>query len=165
MYYSNLYIVQIFLSQGLCMGLAMGLTYSPSLVINGYYFQTRKRALAMGIATCGSAVGGVVQPIMLNNLLANGTSFANTVRINAAMNTGLLVVACLVMSDPRSRQSVVTKKASVNLRAFFKDMNYVLLVVGYAHTLVAKTLGLHASFTEDSASALACFSHVRRQLL
>ncbi|KZS92117.1 MFS general substrate transporter [Sistotremastrum niveocremeum HHB9708] len=121
---------QIFLSQGLCMGLAMGLTYSPSLVINGYYFQTRKRALAMGIATCGSAVGGVVQPIMLNNLLANGTSFANTVRVNAAMNTGLLLIACIMMSDLRTQESFATKKTPVNLGAFFRDMNYVLLVVG-----------------------------------
>ncbi|KZS92116.1 MFS general substrate transporter [Sistotremastrum niveocremeum HHB9708] len=121
---------QIFLSQGLGMGLAMGMTYSPSLVINGYYFRTRKRALTMGLASCGAAVGGVIQPIMLNNLLASGKSFGVTVRINAGMNTALLLIACLIMKDPRSGTSMSTKKAHVSARALSKDINYALLVLG-----------------------------------
>ncbi|KZS92106.1 MFS general substrate transporter [Sistotremastrum niveocremeum HHB9708] len=121
---------QVFLAQGLGMGIAMALSYTPSVIVLGYYFRTQKRALAMGIATCGVAAGGIVQPIMLNNLVSHGVSFANTVRYNAAVNTALLLIASLIMRDPRNKADLTIKKAKVNIGAFFRDVRYVLLVVG-----------------------------------
>jgi MFS family permease len=47
---------QVFLSQGLCMGLGAGLLYIPSLALVGIWFE-RKRALAMGVVMSGIAVG------------------------------------------------------------------------------------------------------------
>ena len=47
---------QVFLSQGLCMGLGAGLLYIPSLALVGVWF-SKKRALAMGIVMSGIAVG------------------------------------------------------------------------------------------------------------
>ena len=47
---------QIFLTQGLCMGLGAGLLYVPSLALVGIWF-SRKRALAMGIVLSGVSVG------------------------------------------------------------------------------------------------------------
>jgi MFS family permease len=46
----------VFLTQGICMGLGAGLLYIPSLALVGSWF-SRKRSLAMGIATSGIAVG------------------------------------------------------------------------------------------------------------
>lgn len=47
---------QVFLTQGLCMGLGAGLLYIPSLAMVGVWF-SRKRALAMGFVMSGIAVG------------------------------------------------------------------------------------------------------------
>lgn len=47
---------QVFLSQGICMGLGAGLLYIPSLALVGIWFD-KKRALAMGIVMSGIAVG------------------------------------------------------------------------------------------------------------
>ncbi|KAF1951709.1 MFS general substrate transporter [Byssothecium circinans] len=58
---------QIFLSQGVCMGLGAGLLYIPSLALVGIWFE-RKRAVAMGVVMSGIAVGGVVYIIMFDRL-------------------------------------------------------------------------------------------------
>jgi MFS family permease len=58
---------QVFLSQGVCMGLGAGLLYIPSLALVGVWF-SRKRALAMGIVMSGIAVGGVIYIIMFDRL-------------------------------------------------------------------------------------------------
>lgn len=47
---------QVFLAQGLCMGLGAGLLYIPSLALVGIWFE-RKRAVAMGVVMSGIAVG------------------------------------------------------------------------------------------------------------
>jgi MFS family permease len=47
---------QVFLAQGICMGLGAGLLYVPSIALIGFSF-SRKRALAQGIVTSGIAVG------------------------------------------------------------------------------------------------------------
>jgi MFS family permease len=58
---------QVFLSQGVCMGLGAGLLYIPSLALVGIWF-SKKRALAMGIVMSGIAVGGVIYIIMFDKL-------------------------------------------------------------------------------------------------
>ncbi|KAH8723947.1 major facilitator superfamily domain-containing protein [Phaeosphaeriaceae sp. PMI808] len=58
---------QVFLSQGICMGLGAGLLYVPSLAMVGVWF-SRKRALALGMVMSGIAVGGVVYIIMFDRL-------------------------------------------------------------------------------------------------
>ncbi|XP_060068749.1 monocarboxylate transporter 9-like [Ylistrum balloti] len=44
---------------GIIGGIGFGLVYTPTIVIVSYYFEKR-RALATGIATCGSGIGGFV---------------------------------------------------------------------------------------------------------
>lgn len=58
---------QVFLAQGVCMGLGAGLLYIPSLALVGVWF-SKKRALAMGVVTSGIAVGGVIYIITFNRL-------------------------------------------------------------------------------------------------
>ncbi|XP_060069114.1 monocarboxylate transporter 12-like [Ylistrum balloti] len=44
---------------GVVSGIGFGLVYTPSVVIVGHYF-SKRRALATGIAVCGSGIGGIV---------------------------------------------------------------------------------------------------------
>lgn len=49
---------QLFLTQGILMGLGNGLLYLPGLALVSRSFK-KHRAMAMGIVTCGGPVGGV----------------------------------------------------------------------------------------------------------
>ncbi|KAL2856509.1 monocarboxylate permease [Aspergillus pseudoustus] len=74
---------QIFLTQAVCMGLGNGLTFGPGLAVMSSYF-SRHRAVAVGIAAAGAATGGMVYPILINQLLhTHGLSFGWTVRAAA----------------------------------------------------------------------------------
>lgn len=75
---------QILLAQGICVGLGSGIIYVPSLALVSISFPPRTRALALALATCGAAVGGVVFPIALQQLLPL-VGFAWATRILAFM--------------------------------------------------------------------------------
>jgi MFS family permease len=121
--------VQVFLSQGLGIGLAFGLTYIPSLGIVGHYFQ-RRRALAMGIAASGSSIGGVIHPIMLNHLFYGSSGFHVGVRASAGLNLGLMVVGVLLMRT-RLPPKKTGAKLLPQLAAFLQDPPYVFAISGY----------------------------------
>ncbi|KAJ5688646.1 MFS-type transporter dbaD [Penicillium macrosclerotiorum] len=57
----------LILAQGICVGLAAGCLFVPSVAILPQYFR-RKRGFANGLAASGSSIGGVVYPIMFNQL-------------------------------------------------------------------------------------------------
>ncbi|KAL4747043.1 hypothetical protein BDW72DRAFT_209885 [Aspergillus terricola var. indicus] len=74
---------QIFLAQGVCMGVGNGLTFGPGLAVASSYF-SRNRGLAVGIAAAGAATGGMIYPVLIHQLLdIHGLSFGWTVRIAA----------------------------------------------------------------------------------
>ncbi|KAK0194178.1 major facilitator superfamily domain-containing protein [Armillaria mellea] len=58
---------QVFLSQAVGIGLGQSLLFLPSLSIIGHHFK-RRRAFATGIAVTGASCGGIVWPVMLNQL-------------------------------------------------------------------------------------------------
>ncbi|KAJ4374335.1 hypothetical protein N0V83_003076 [Neocucurbitaria cava] len=72
---------QIFLIQGLLMGLTIAFGVQPALTVVGQHFKER-RALAMGIVSTGSALGGIGFPLMFERLLPT-VGFANTLRLTA----------------------------------------------------------------------------------
>ncbi|KAF9460382.1 major facilitator superfamily domain-containing protein [Collybia nuda] len=120
---------QIFLSQGLGAGIAMGITYIPGIAVLSHWFH-RRRALAMGIATTGSALGGALQPIMLNKLFHGPVGFHTGVRANAALNFGLLVIALLLMKPKPEMVSRNQGSLRRELRVFMTDPPYVIMVMG-----------------------------------
>ncbi|KAL4899110.1 hypothetical protein BDW74DRAFT_189558 [Aspergillus multicolor] len=74
---------QIFLAQGVCMGIGNGLTFAPGLAVMSSYF-ARNRGVAVGIAAAGAATGGMIYPVLINQLLnIHGLSFGWTVRVAA----------------------------------------------------------------------------------
>ncbi|KAG5635890.1 hypothetical protein H0H81_009751, partial [Sphagnurus paluster] len=119
---------QVFLTHGLGVGVAIGISYVPGMAVLGQYFH-RRRALAMGIATTGSAAGGVIHPIMLNKLFYGSVGFHGGVRASAGLCLGLLAIAL-----PLIRQRVPTARTNVStgaqLKNFERDTPYVVLVIG-----------------------------------
>ncbi|KAK0385226.1 hypothetical protein NLU13_7703 [Sarocladium strictum] len=82
---------QVFLAQGLCIGLGTGMIFLPSFAIVSTYF-TSKRAAAIGIVASGGSVGSVIYPIVFERLQAK-IGFPWTVRV-----MGFLALATLAVS-------------------------------------------------------------------
>ncbi|KAF2097857.1 MFS general substrate transporter [Rhizodiscina lignyota] len=82
---------QVFLSQGVCMGLGAGLLYVPSLALIGLSF-SRKRALAQGITTSGIAVGGVAYIIAFDRI-SSSIDFGWAVRTMGFIALGIALIA------------------------------------------------------------------------
>jgi hypothetical protein len=59
---------ELFLSQGICVGLGMGILYMPGLSVPSSYFQ-EKKSLAVAIIASGAGSGGLVYPLMVQHLL------------------------------------------------------------------------------------------------
>ena len=70
---------QLFLAQALCSGIANGLQFCPAMSLITTYF-AKKRALVVGIAALGSCSGGVVIPVIVQQLLPR-IGFPWTVRV------------------------------------------------------------------------------------
>ncbi|KAK0458984.1 major facilitator superfamily domain-containing protein [Desarmillaria tabescens] len=125
---------QIILAQGIGAGLAIGLMYVPGISVVSHYFQCR-RSFAMGVATSGSGLGGVIQPIMLNKLFHGPVGFHNGVRISAAFNAGLLLIAIALV---RTRLPPSSKKEGsilLDMSHFFREGTYATTVVGTIITI------------------------------
>ncbi|KAL6712447.1 hypothetical protein ACN47E_000324 [Coniothyrium glycines] len=107
---------QVFLSQGLCMGLGAGLLYIPSLALVGIWF-SKKRALAMGIVMSGIAVGGVIYILMFDRLTKSaGFPWAIRGIGFVALAAALLSIPALlsgssVLATKRRRRSLFDKSA------------------------------------------------------
>ncbi|GAA5951022.1 hypothetical protein JCM21900_004132 [Sporobolomyces salmonicolor] len=86
--------VKIFLTQALCMGIALGSMFSPCLSVLGTYFK-RNRALMVGVAASGTAIGAVIFPIMLEHLFPK-IGFGNSIRALGYLMLGLLLIANLI---------------------------------------------------------------------
>jgi MFS transporter, MCT family, solute carrier family 16 (monocarboxylic acid transporters), member 10 len=87
---------QIWLTQGLAMGIATGCLFQPSVAIVSQYFE-RRRAFAMGIVQAGASLGGIVTPIMVNNLIPE-IGFGWGVRSVGFLVLGLLIIANCIMT-------------------------------------------------------------------
>ncbi|KAK6435669.1 hypothetical protein LTR95_008141 [Oleoguttula sp. CCFEE 5521] len=59
---------EIFLAQGVCLGIANGLHFCPSMSLVSTYF-SKKRSFATGLTALGSCTGGVVFPVIVQQLL------------------------------------------------------------------------------------------------
>ncbi|KAF8961854.1 major facilitator superfamily domain-containing protein [Flammula alnicola] len=125
---------QLFLAQGLGMGVAIGIMYIPAIGIISHYFQ-RRRALAIGLATSGSAVGGAIHPIMLNAWFHGSLGFHSGVKASAGLTGGLLIISLLLMKPqyPKNAKKAISTLRS--FRIFLHDFPYVIMIVGTVLTL------------------------------
>lgn len=87
------------LAQAVCMGLGNGCTFCSGLSVTSSYF-SRNRALAVGIAMAGAAVGGLIYPVVGGRLLyQDAIGFLWTVR---AMGFIMLTtqIPCILLFKP-----------------------------------------------------------------
>jgi len=104
------------------MGLSLGLVWVPAVTIASHHFRKR-RALAVGIVLSGSAVGAVIFPIMLNQLLQR-MSFGEAVRATAYLILGALVIGNLLI---RTRYTAA-RKLKPPIGEYLKETPYLLLI-------------------------------------
>lgn len=94
----------VFLAQGLCGGLGMGLIWCPTISLISTYF-VKRRALALAFVLSGSSAGGVVFPVIFQQLMPL-LGFAWTVRIIGFVVLALYaIVLCLARTRINPRAS------------------------------------------------------------
>ena len=124
------------------MGIGAGLIYLPAIAVQAHHWKAR-RALAMGIVITGtsdicgswlniydylgSSVGGVVYPIMLNNLFHSSAGFAWGVRASAFLTLGILAAAvCLMSANP---QEATAGQPKAEVHDIIRDTPFMLVGV------------------------------------
>lgn len=138
---------EFFLAQAALLGVGFSFVLTPAVAVVPRYFK-KNRALGMGLTVAGSSMGGIVWPIMLNNLL-NSTSigFGWTLRIVGCTMLPLLVLVCLAIRLPLAPIATEDAEAAGNVAGIpqedkekkedpklpmLKNPSFVLLCVGLA---------------------------------
>ncbi|KAK6607542.1 major facilitator superfamily transporter [Botrytis cinerea] len=96
----------LILAQGVIFGLGSGCLFIPSIAVLPAYFD-KKQALALGIGASGSAIGGIIFPIIFNRLLPT-IGFGWSVRVIGFIIFLASIIPVLGMRI-RSRPSAVRK--------------------------------------------------------
>lgn len=115
---------QLLLAQGICKGLGDGLVFCPTISLVATYF-SRNRVVAMACAASGGATGGIIFPVIAQQLLPK-VGFAWTVRVMASVicfNSVVVLSIAHVRLSPRRTGPLVEWSA-------FKDLPYTLFCVG-----------------------------------
>lgn len=115
---------QILLAQGLCVGIGMGLLFSPALAVASTYFQA-KRALALSITSTGSAFGAVVFAAILQYSIP-AIGFPWAVRTLAFVTLLFGVVLTLAL---KPRPGVVKSGRPLIDLSAFREKSYILAIL------------------------------------
>ncbi|KAL8784613.1 MAG: hypothetical protein Q9213_003868 [Squamulea squamosa] len=114
---------QVVLAQGIVVGTGAGCLFVPSVSVLPTYFSTRI-GLAVGLASSGSSIGGIIYPVVLYRLI-DRIGFAWSVRTMAFIALGTLLIPLSVM---RMRVKSPRVRSLVDLSAF-TDVPYMTFVV------------------------------------
>lgn len=115
---------QVLLAQGICMGLGNGCMFCPCISTLSTYF-SKNRSLAIGMAACGSATGGLVFPSMVRQLLPS-QGFPAAMRAIGYVQLATFLVALVFLKQrvpPRRNGPLVEWQA-------FKEGEYTLYALG-----------------------------------
>lgn len=115
---------QLFLSQALCLGVANGFQFCPAVALVSTYF-VRKRSFALGVGALGSCTGGVVFPVIVQQLLSK-TGFGWTIRV-----CGFIMLFTNIITIALYRTRLPPRKSGplIELSAF-KEAPYTLYITG-----------------------------------
>ncbi|KAL3957793.1 hypothetical protein ACCO45_008371 [Purpureocillium lilacinum] len=111
---------QIFLAQGICTGLGLGIAFMPALSVTSSYFR-KNRAFALSVSTAGTSVGSVIFPATVQYLTPK-VGFPWAVRCAAFIALVNSVAACLMLRPylPRARPVLDG----------FRELPYMLFALG-----------------------------------
>ena len=139
---------QLFLAQGICQGLGDGLVFCPIISLISTYFSVR-RSLALSLAACGGATGGMVFPAIVQQLLPK-IGFAWTVRV---MGFVMLANSAVILTFARTR--IPPRRTGPLIEwAAFKELPYVLFIIG----MFCTQLGLYFAYYYVIIKTLYLFS-------
>ncbi|KAH9905816.1 major facilitator superfamily domain-containing protein [Xylariomycetidae sp. FL2044] len=137
---------QIFLTQAVMTGLGTGCLYVPAPSVVSQYFQIHT-ALAMSASSAGSAIGGIIYPIVFTRLQPQ-IGFGWATRVLAFILLATSAVPVLLMKSlapPRPFQSLVDHTA-------FRDIPYMVFSAGMFFGM----MGFYVMFYYIELLALAC---------
>jgi MFS family permease len=126
-------LYQFILCQGILLGVSCGLIFAPALAVIGHYF-FQKRALAMSLASTGSPLGGIIFPIVLNNLIPS-IGFGWAQRVCGFLSLALLLPAAVLLRPTSMRR----KNSLFLLDAFAKPAYYLQVIIPVFSLLVTMT--------------------------
>jgi MFS family permease len=114
----------VFLSQGVCLGIANGLQFCPSMALVSTYF-VKRRAFALGFTALGSCTGGVIFPVIVQQCLPS-LGFPWTIRIIGfimLLMNAITIALYRIRLPPRKTGPLVDW-------ASFKELPYALYCAG-----------------------------------
>ncbi|RPD65718.1 MFS general substrate transporter [Lentinus tigrinus ALCF2SS1-7] len=120
---------QIILSQGVAVGIAYGILFIPALSVSSHYFRVR-RSSAMGVVFAGSSIGGVIYPIMLNQLFNGKAGFVWGVRAAAILGIVLLTIANLLMRTRLPSRKHRKTTFTPSIRRIVTDLPFMICAIG-----------------------------------
>ncbi|KAK3697945.1 hypothetical protein LTR37_017169 [Vermiconidia calcicola] len=92
---------QILLAQSICIGLGSGLLFTPSVAQVTVTFSAKRRPLALGLSMVGTGAGGIVFPIVFNQLEPR-IGFGWTTRVIGFISLATLSISVVSLSWKRT---------------------------------------------------------------
>jgi MFS family permease len=116
---------QLFLAQGVCVGLGDGLVFCPIISLISTYYDDRSRTLAVSFAATGAATGGMVFPAIAKQLLPT-IGIAWTLRV-----MGFVFLANAAIAIALVRVSVQPRKSGPLFEwSAFREIPFCLYSIG-----------------------------------
>lgn len=137
---------QLFLTQGVGLGMSCGFLFTPAIVSVSQWF-SKRRGLALSTTALGAALGSIVFPVAAQKLIPL-IGFRWTVRV-----FGLILMATMGTANiflKRRLPPVNVRGGLFNLKAFHNKAYFTYCVSG-----VVVLLGLYTELTYISVSAVA----------
>ncbi|KAF5230020.1 hypothetical protein FAUST_10043 [Fusarium austroamericanum] len=150
---------QVLLAQGICVGIGSAILYVPSISMVASRFE-RRRALAVFFATSGTAIGGIIYPIIFTNLQPK-IGFAWTTRVLGFVTLAELIGALAIML-PATKGKLSHKVRSLLDPTAFRDPAFMafclaLFLMWIAYWVPFFLLPLYAQFKGGASSELAFY--------
>lgn len=108
-------------------GFSSSLLFNPSVTVLTHWF-SKKRGLAIGIAACGSGVGGIIFTQMFNKLL-DRVSFGWAVRAVAFVVLFCACVSCLTLRSRHTSTSIKWEEMKPDFEAL-SEWPFIFMVAG-----------------------------------
>lgn len=146
---------QALLAQGFCIGIGGGLLFVPSLAVLPGYFSSRM-GLAMGLATSGSSLGGIIYPIVFYKLL-DQVKFSWAVRTVGFLSLATLLLPVVFM---RARVKPARPRAILDWTAFTDvpvALFTVFTMIGFVGLYVVLFYISYYAFASGSANREMAF--------
>lgn len=156
-------IWHLILSQGLCFGLGIGLSFNSTVSVVSQWFE-RRRSFANSLTTCGSGFGGLIYSLATNAIITN-ISLSWAFRVLAIL-TFVVNGTCAILLRDRNRDvgTVLSAFRWELLRrknfllfltwGFFSLLGYTIVIFSLAD--YGQTVGLSASQASLVAAIMNC---------